>query len=134
MSEKALHAMRETILSHIDEVREAVTLRAPYFGEEKLHVYDLMAPAPVAAKAASTIPYPEGIAIVKKALGTVSPELSGFIDTMLENRWVDAKPSAVPSIRASTNSAFRASSLPTRERSRRFCNRPTNWVTPSTTG
>ena len=93
MSEKALHAMRETILSHIDEVREAVTLRAPYFGEEKLHVYDLMAPAPVAAKAASTIPYPEGIAIVKKALGTVSPELSGFIDTMLENRWVDAKPS-----------------------------------------
>ena len=52
-----------------------------------------MAPAPVAEKEASAIPYPEGIAIVKKALGTVSPELSGFLDTMLENRWVDAKPS-----------------------------------------
>lgn len=91
MSEEALIAMRETILSHIDEVRAAVTLRAPHFGEEKLHVYDLMAPAPVKAEAAALIPYPEGISIVKEALGTVSPELSQFIDTMLEHHWVDAK-------------------------------------------
>ena len=35
MSEAALRAMRETILSHIDEVREAVTLRAPYFEEKR---------------------------------------------------------------------------------------------------
>lgn len=44
------------------------------------------------------------------------------------------KRSAEPFTRASTNSAFRVSSPPTRERSRRFCSRPTNWVTPSTTG
>lgn len=94
MSEAALAAMRDTILSHIEEVREAVTLRAPYFGEDKLHVYDLMAPAPQLGKnrePVKTVPYPEGIGLVKKALGTVSPELPRFIDTMLENRWVDAK-------------------------------------------
>lgn len=89
--------MREAIVRHLDEIREAVRLRAPYFekGARRLAVYDLMAPAPQQGKNAvpALIPYAEGIDIVKKALGAVHPEMSDFIELMLRNRWVDAAPS-----------------------------------------
>lgn len=89
--------MREAIVRHLDEIREAVRLRAPYFekGARRLAVYDLMAPAPQQGKNAvpALIPYVEGIDIVKKALGAVDPEMSDFIELMLRNRWVDAAPS-----------------------------------------
>ena len=97
MSRGALFAMREAIVRHLDEIREAVRLRAPYFekGARRLAVYDLMAPAPQQGKNAvpALIPYAEGIDIVKKALGAVDPEMSDFIELMLRNRWVDAAPS-----------------------------------------
>ena len=52
MSRGALFAMREAIVRHLDEIREAVRLRAPYFekGARRLAVYDLMAPAPQQGK------------------------------------------------------------------------------------
>lgn len=90
MSQEALFAMRETILSHIEEIRKAVTLRASYFGKEKLAVYDLMCPAPSKTGVPALIPYAQGIGTVKKALGGVSQELSDFIEMMVQNRWVDA--------------------------------------------
>ena len=78
--------MREAIVRHLDEIREAVRLRAPYFekGARRLAVYDLMAPAPQQGKNAvpALIPYAEGIDIVKKALGAVHPEMSDFIELM----------------------------------------------------
>lgn len=96
MSRDALMAMREAIHSQIDLIREAVTLRAPYFGgpeAKALEVCDLMAPAPAKDAVPALIPYAEGIETVKAALGAVSPEMRGFIDMMLEKRWIDAKPS-----------------------------------------
>ena len=44
--------MREAIVRHLDEIREAVRLRAPYFEKDarRLAVYDLMAPAPQQGK------------------------------------------------------------------------------------
>lgn len=96
MSREALEAMRSAILSKIDVIRDAVRLRAPYFegsGADRLAVFDLMAPAPAKEAVPALIPYAEGIGTVKAALGAVSPEMSGFIDMMLEKRWIDAKPS-----------------------------------------
>lgn len=90
MSEKALMAMRSAILKHIEKIRESVTLRAPYFGGEKLAVYDLMCPAPKKGGVPALIPYAEGIETVKTALSSVSPEFREFIDMMLKNRWVEA--------------------------------------------
>lgn len=93
MSRGALEAMKQAILTNIEEIRRAVLLRAPYFGGDKLEVFDLMAPAPLKASIPELIPYPEGIATVKAALAAVDPSMSAFIDLMLEHRWVDAKPS-----------------------------------------
>lgn len=92
MSEGALRAMRGAILKHIDTVRDAVRVRAPYFDDTRLKVYDLMAPAPERGKTEvpPLIPYAEGIGIVKTALGSVHPEMAAFIDMMLERRWIDA--------------------------------------------
>lgn len=91
MSEGALKAMRQAILSEIDLVRESVLLRAPFFGSEKLAVFDLMAPAPEKdSQVPQLIPYRDGIGIVKKALGTVDPAMADFIDMMLEKHWIDA--------------------------------------------
>lgn len=93
MSRGALMAMKKAILSNIDLIRQAVTLRAPYFGDGKLEVFDLMAPAPQKEAVPQVIPYPEGIATVKSALAAVDPSMSAFIDLMLEKHWIDAKPS-----------------------------------------
>lgn len=96
MSREALEAMRAAIQSRIETVREAVTLRAPYFGGEKLAVYDLMAPAPAKGGEAAVpalIPYRDAIETVKDALGSVDPKMSAFIDMMLERRWLEAQPS-----------------------------------------
>ena len=96
MSRGALFAMRSAIEKNLDVVRDAVRLRAPFFEKsaKRLAVYDLMAPAPDAeAKVPALIPYREGIGIVKAALGAVSPEMSDFIDMMLEKRWIEAAPS-----------------------------------------
>ena len=91
MSREALFAMREAIQKHITAVRQCVTLRAPFFGSDKLAVYDLMAPAPVkSGKVPALIPYAEGIGTVKKALSLVNPAMSDFIDMMLKNRWIEA--------------------------------------------
>ena len=98
MSREALLAMRTAIERNIETVRDAVRLRAPYFeaGAKQLAVYDLMAPAPALDGKTSVppvIPYKDGIGIVKAALGAVSPEMSDFIDMMLQKRWIDAAPS-----------------------------------------
>lgn len=91
MSEKALKAMSEVILKHIDLIREAVSLRAPYFGESTLSVYNLMCPAPKQeGKVPELIPYVEALDTVKQALGRVSPDMSNFIQMMLDKRWVEA--------------------------------------------
>ena len=90
MSRQCLNAIREAIYANRARIRKAVTLRAPFFGGEKLEVFDLMAPAPGKKGTAPLIPYEEGIGIVKKALSWVNPEMAGFIDLMLSKGWVDA--------------------------------------------
>ncbi len=93
MSLACLEAIRQAIQANLGQIRRAVTLRAPFFGGEKLEVFDLMAPAPVKQDEARRIPYAEGIAVVKGSLATVHPEMAAFIDLMLERGWVDAAPS-----------------------------------------
>lgn len=63
--------------------------------------WDLLAPAPAALTQGEVtvfptkgIPYAEGIGMVKAALSRVSPEMSDFVQLMLDRGWVDARPSA----------------------------------------
>lgn len=90
MSKEALMAMREAILSNINTIREAVTLRTPYFGNDIMAVYDLMCPPPMGNKVPDLIPYEEGIKTVRAALTDIGPELGDFIALVVKNRWVDA--------------------------------------------
>ena len=93
MSPACLNAIGQAIHANLGQIRRAVTLRAPFFGSDRLEVFDLMAPAPVRQGAARRIPYPEGIGVVKASLASVHPEMAAFIDLMLERGWVDAAPS-----------------------------------------
>ena len=94
MSRTALEAIRTAILRNLDWVREGIRLRAKVLGVGQMGFYDIMAPAPEASGGvARTLSYAEGIGLVKRALGTVNPEMPAFIDLMLRNRWLDAKPS-----------------------------------------
>lgn len=93
MSPACLNAIQQAIHANLGQIRRAVTLRAPFFGGEKLEVFDLMAPVPVKQGEAKRIPYAEGIAIVKESLASVHPEMAAFIDLMLEHGWVEAAPS-----------------------------------------
>lgn len=91
MSKEALFAMRSAIVKHFDKVRKTVSLRAPYFGSEKMAVYDLMAPAPVAGGAVpDLIPYADGIGTVKAAFAKDIPAITDFIDMMLQKGWIEA--------------------------------------------
>lgn len=93
MSREALMAMRETLLSHVQELREAVTLRAPYLGIERLKPSDLMAPAPGKKAETALIDHPKAMKIIKEGLATASPEISEFVQMMLDKQWLDARPS-----------------------------------------
>lgn len=75
-------------------MRDGLRLRAKVLGGDVMGFYDVMAPAPEKSGGVPRVmPYEEGIGIVMRALGQVSPEMPAFIDTMLKNHWLDAKPS-----------------------------------------
>ncbi len=94
MSRGALEAIRTAILRNADWVRDGLRLRTKVLGGDVMGFYDVMAPAPEKSGGVPRVmPYEEGIGIVMRALGQVSPEMPAFIDTMLKNHWLDAKPS-----------------------------------------
>ena len=94
MSREALDAIREAIRRHIETIRRAVSLRSPFLGEGPMGFEDLMAPCPQkGGTIAPAIPYEEGIGLVKSSLSRVNPEMADFVQMMIDNRWIDAKPS-----------------------------------------
>ena len=69
-------------------------MRARVLGTPKMAYWDVLAPAPETSGGTPRLmPYEEGIGIVKRSLGRVNPDMTAFVDLMLENRWIDAKPS-----------------------------------------
>ena len=92
MSHQALMAMRETLLSHVQELRQAVTMRAPYLGIERLKPTDLMAPAPVKGDQAQAqlITHAQAMQMIKDGLSKASPEMADFVQMMLDKQWLDA--------------------------------------------
>lgn len=92
MSREALDAAIECIHNRIDEIREAIRVRAPFFGRDVMKACDFFAPIPVkSADKAAYIPYDEAIKTVKAALVEVNPDIPAFIDMMLQNHWLDAR-------------------------------------------
>ncbi|WP_170018651.1 M3 family metallopeptidase [Campylobacter sp. RM16190] len=88
ISHDVINAMHSALQKRVSKIREAVTLRAPYLGKERMSACDLLAPSPFSTKA--QIPYHQAISTIKSALSEVSEEISGFIDLMLKNRWIEA--------------------------------------------
>lgn len=101
MSREALEAMLMAIDRALPWLRKTVTLRSCAIGRKNqvMPYWDLLAPAPAhqSLKEAGVkgIPYAEGIAMVKRALSKVNPEMGEFIQMMVDKGWIDAK--ALPS-------------------------------------
>ena len=94
MSRECLEAIRTAILRNTDWIREGFRMRARVLGTPKMAYWDVLAPAPETSGGTPRLmPYEEGIGIVKRSLGRVNPDMTAFVDLMLENRWIDAKPS-----------------------------------------
>lgn len=94
MSREALNAIREAIQRNIHKIRLAVSLRKPFLDGDFMGFEDLMAPCPQkGGQIAPSIPYDEAIRIVKDAVSRVNPEMSDFVQMMVDKHWIDAKPS-----------------------------------------
>ena len=94
MSRECREAIRTAILRNTDWIREGFRMRARVLGTPKMAYWDVLAPAPETSGGTPRLmPYEEGIGIVKRSLGRVNPDMTAFVDLMLENRWIDAKPS-----------------------------------------
>ena len=92
MSREALDAAVSCIHARLDEIREAIRVRAPFFNRKVMKACDFFAPIPVKQSGkAAYIPYDEAIKTVKAALIDVNPEIPAFIDMMFEKHWLDAR-------------------------------------------
>lgn len=91
ISGQALEAAMSAIRARADEIREAITARAPFFGKEKMSACDFFAPLPQKKASDAYIPYPQAIETLKAALKDVNPQIPEFVDMMLDKHWLEAR-------------------------------------------
>lgn len=89
IEKKTLEAMMTAIKANLPQLRKAVIFMGKAHGGEKLHPWDLLAPAPTKAVVQDSegMPYKDAISIIRKSFHEVSPSMSSFVDLMVrENR------------------------------------------------
>ncbi|MBR8465154.1 peptidase M3 [Campylobacter sp. faydin G-140] len=89
ISSEAINAMYKALFDNVNNIRQAVSLRAKFLNKDRLSSYDLLAPSPFSSK--ELIPYKTAIFTIKSALNTLSPQIGNFIDMMIKNRWIEAQ-------------------------------------------
>lgn len=92
ISRETLDALMETTFKKREVGHLALKLMAKAAGVEKLHPYDLLAPAPVKSNE-SAIAFNEGIDLIAEAFSEFDPEMGSFAKMMAEKRWIDSSPS-----------------------------------------
>ena len=91
ISGQALEAAMSAIRARADEIREAITARAPFFGKEKMSACHFFVPLPQKKASDAYIPYPQAIETLKAALKDVNPQIPEFVDMMLDKHWLEAR-------------------------------------------
>ncbi|MGF1725316.1 hypothetical protein [Photobacterium nomapromontoriensis] len=94
LSNETLMAIMQVLEDNRALAQQAIRLRAPYFGDEKLAVSDLLAPAPaIYPDSVSKYSYPEAITTVKTSLMDVHPDMAEFVQMMVDNQWIEGRES-----------------------------------------
>jgi pepF/M3 family oligoendopeptidase len=88
---RTFESMQSAVRASLPDFRRWMQTKARLHGTASrgLEWADLMAPAPVAP---GEVSWDEGIAIVREAFTTYSPQLGNVVDRALDEHWIDAGP------------------------------------------
>ena len=90
-----LDAMMECAKANREVGQKAGQLMAKVHGLDSMKPWNHLAGMPsLTDQAPELYSFDDAIAIIKAAFVDVSPEMAGFVDTMIENGWIDAAPSS----------------------------------------
>ncbi len=90
ITQKTLDAMISACRTNAKDIQKAGLLMAKVMKKDKLELWDLMAPSPIAASAAA-IPFEQGAKMVKDSFANVSPEMADFVQMMVDNNWIEGR-------------------------------------------
>ncbi|QLY26270.1 M3 family oligoendopeptidase [Bdellovibrio sp. KM01] len=90
ITQKTLDAMISACRANAKDIQKAGLLMAKVMKKNKLELWDLMAPSPIAASA-DAVPFEQGAKIVKDSFANVSPEMADFVQMMVDNNWIEGR-------------------------------------------
>ncbi|WP_413560274.1 M3 family oligoendopeptidase [Bdellovibrio sp. HCB209] len=90
ITQKTLNAMISACKTNAKDIQKAGHLMAKVMKKDKLDMWDLLAPSPIAASPAA-IPFEQGAKIVKDAFNQVSPEMADFVQMMVDKNWIEGR-------------------------------------------
>lgn len=85
-----LDAMMSAVESRIEVPRRALQAMASCLGKSQLDPWDLLAPSPRAGMG-QEYPFDKGISLIRAAFAGVDESMGRFVDTMVENSWIEAR-------------------------------------------
>lgn len=88
---ETLDALIETTYQNRDIGHRALAAMAKALGQEKMHPWDTMAPAPAAGKE-EVIEFEAAIALISDAFSQLTPEMGDFATMMAQKGWIDGQP------------------------------------------
>jgi oligoendopeptidase F len=90
VSRATFDAMHAAVVASLPDFRQWMKAKARLHGHQGgLPWWDLVAPLPFAT---NEISWDDGLALVRDAFGTYSPQLSQLVDRAVNERWIDAAP------------------------------------------
>ncbi|MBJ7368213.1 MAG: M3 family oligoendopeptidase [Ilumatobacteraceae bacterium] len=90
VSRPTFDAMQKAVTDSLPDFRQWMKTKSSLHASgESLPWWNMMAPLPVGA---DNISWDEGIASVRNAFGTYSPELAALVDRSINEKWLDAEP------------------------------------------
>lgn len=86
---ETLDAMLNAVEQNIEQLRGGARKMAALLGKKQLDPWDLLAPAPVTTS--EKFSFAEGFALVKESFSEFDPKMGDFVQTMLDNNWIEAR-------------------------------------------
>lgn len=90
ITKETLDAMLTAVQNNAKDIQNAALLMAKLHGKSKLDPWDLLAPAPVKT-GSGKLSYEEGVGQIRNAFAKISPDLAGFVDTMVQKNWIEGR-------------------------------------------
>jgi oligoendopeptidase F len=89
VSRPTFEAMQSAVRASLPDFRRWMRTKAALHGTDRLQWADLVAPLPIAP---AEVTWDQGLAIVRDAFSSYSPQLAGVVEQALEQQWIDAEP------------------------------------------